>query len=500
LAGTVLGRVAASDPEGTAITYTLSNQLSYIDVEANGDIVLVENGPKVYNYPLSGTTLTLTATDASGVSTTVNVVITNREACGSSPCLHLSATGTCRNCIFSYPAITTTQRNTLYTTFTNIQCTTSALLQNAVIGFSCSACGTGWTGLRCELSRSAYFVSTELALNPALYDELVLVNNKQVTSKPTLTSTQINAIRSSYYSAAGLASAPDKFKSYSNANLTISMVIPEGSETGAYVLVLTRYSAYGATLAEVAGEFSFSFSYKMSQTNAIRTTAATALASSSTFNAVAGPEASSSSASSSALTAILVSLGVVALIVLVVVLVLRRRQSRQVVFDKDFESVGTTSYTSHAINPSFQLPAKAEPQYDAPVAESFEQGMNNGMYSWYQPEMSRKDCTEYLESQGEGAFVIRDSAATPGWHMLAVKTSSEVVHEKIRYTEDGQYELLTNDETEQPRFPDLPALVEYYLVPQSESPYTLARPTAQAADSRPQGSYGYLYIEPTQSA
>jgi hypothetical protein len=113
--------------------------------------------------------------------------------------------------------------------------------------------------------------------------------------------------------------------------------------------------------------------------------------------------------------------------------------------------------------------------------------------------MSRKDCTEYLESQGEGAFVIRDSAATPGWHMLAVKTNNEVVHEKIRYTEDGQYELLTNDETSQPRFPDLPALVEYYLVPQSDAPYTLARPQSQSADSRPQPGYGYLYIEPTQS-
>jgi hypothetical protein len=52
--------------------------------------------------------------------------------------------------------------------------------------------------------------------------------------------------------------------------------------------------------------------------------------------------------------------------------------------------------------------------------------------------MTRKDCAAYLQTQPEGAFVIRDSAATPGWHMLAVKTGSDIVHEKIRFTEDGQ--------------------------------------------------------------
>jgi hypothetical protein len=72
------------------------------------------------------------------------------------------------------------------------------------------------------------------------------------------------------------------------------------------------------------------------------------------------------------------------------------------------------------------------------------QNINNPMYDWYYPTMTRKECTQYLSTQGEGAFIIRDSTATPGWHMLGIKMSNEVIHEKIRYTEDGMYEILSD--------------------------------------------------------
>jgi hypothetical protein len=77
--------------------------------------------------------------------------------------------------------------------------------------------------------------------------------------------------------------------------------------------------------------------------------------------------------------------------------------------------------------------------------------------------------------QGEGAFIIRDSSATPGWHMLGVKTANEVIHEKIRYTDDGKYEMLPcKTQTIQPKFESLQKLVEFYLEPREDMPYSLA--------------------------
>ena len=51
-------------------------------------------------------------------------------------------------------------------------------------------------------------------------------------------------------------------------------------------------------------------------------------------------------------------------------------------------------------------------------------------------------CTAYLQTQGEGAFVIRDSDTNPGWHMIGVKHDNKVLHDKIRMSDRGQYELL----------------------------------------------------------
>jgi len=167
------------------------------------------------------------------------------------------------------------------------------------------------------------------------------------------------------------------------------------------------------------------------------------------------------------------------------------------------------------------------------VASTSAAPLDNPMYEWYQPAMTRKDCSAYLQTQPEGAFVIRDSAATPGWHMLAVKNGDDVVHEKIRYTEDGQYELLpTETSKEQPKFASLPQLVEYYLSSQPDAPCAFffssffsffifflstdcARPTtlttlsdqlaaptvgADYARAAPAQGPGYLFVDPSNHA
>jgi hypothetical protein len=105
--------------------------------------------------------------------------------------------------------------------------------------------------------------------------------------------------------------------------------------------------------------------------------------------------------------------------------------------------------------------------------KTFKAGQTNAMYDWYKPFMSRRDCTEYLMAQGEGAFVVRDSDSTQGWHMLGVKTANRVVHDKIRLTDDGRYELLPSlgraAELKQPTFEKLPDLVDHYLLNGAES-------------------------------
>jgi hypothetical protein len=58
--------------------------------------------------------------------------------------------------------------------------------------------------------------------------------------------------------------------------------------------------------------------------------------------------------------------------------------------------------------------------------------------------------------------------------MLGVKTKNEVLHEKIRYTEDGKYELLPTTNVTHPKFDTLVDLVEFYLKPQTDVPYCLA--------------------------
>jgi len=104
----------------------------------------------------------------------------------------------------------------------------------------------------------------------------------------------------------------------------------------------------------------------------------------------------------------------------------------------------------------------------------FEAGVANPMYDWYRPDMSRQDSTDHLDPLAEGAFVVRDSAATPGWHMMVIKHENTVLHEKVMLNNDGEYELLpSKTNRKQPAFASLPELVEYYKEERDESPYIL---------------------------
>jgi hypothetical protein len=176
-----------------------------------------------------------------------------------------------------------------------------------------------------------------------------------------------------------------------------------------------------------------------------------------------GAQASTSNAvGGTALAGIIIGvLAGLVLIVLILLVVVRRRQTKP---KADAESAS-------AVNPAF---VNYESVNYGTNQEGFNPGLSNPLYSWYQPGMSRQECDQYLMNQGEGAFVIRDSAATPGWHLLAVKTRNSIIHDKIKM-ENGTYELLPyHCADKQPQFNAMPELVEHYARQNEGVPYSLA--------------------------
>jgi len=154
-------------------------------------------------------------------------------------------------------------------------------------------------------------------------------------------------------------------------------------------------------------------------------------------------------------------IGVVAglvIVLFVVLIVLRRRKdaARKPLTDVDAEGQAEVFNNGFIKEVTYDTPNHAAPEND------FEPGVNNPMYAWYQPQMSRQECEEYLSTRGEGAFVIRDSSFTPGWHMLGVKTGNAIVHERIKLNQDGTYELLPSTGAHQPGFKLIPQLVDHY--------------------------------------
>eukprot|EP00051_Salpingoeca_urceolata_P026379 m.477082 g.477082 ORF g.477082 m.477082 type:complete len:1945 (-) comp20750_c0_seq1:513-6347(-) len=165
--------------------------------------------------------------------------------------------------------------------------------------------------------------------------------------------------------------------------------------------------------------------------------------------------------------AVLVALLVVAAVGLVIH---RRSQNQKPLFAEDGAMMSAFNPT-YAINDmggappqqQMQQPEYAEAFATTPKGQApFQAGYANPAYQWYQPDMSRQDCNDFLLQCADGAFVVRDSKATPGWHMLGVKVGGRVTHEKIKMNDDGTYELLPASNARQPRFASLPELIEYY--------------------------------------
>jgi len=180
--------------------------------------------------------------------------------------------------------------------------------------------------------------------------------------------------------------------------------------------------------------------------------------------------AGSSSMAGGTLVGIVVGcLFAVVIVVLIAVLLFRRRRDSMAT---DSELGGFAAGKPYAANPFFQAPGALAGE-EAAYA-SFEPGMSNPLYDWYNPDLSRQETTEMLREQTEGAFVVRDSKATPGWHILGVKTNNAVVHEKIRLTEEGLYELVPASHTKQPQFRDLPELINHYATTDAGLGYTLS--------------------------
>lgn len=159
----------------------------------------------------------------------------------------------------------------------------------------------------------------------------------------------------------------------------------------------------------------------------------------------------------------------IVLIVLILVLVIRRR--RQASLEENYLEHVKTLDNPTFVSPNYTSFKNGEDNYTYSMA--FQTGVTNPLYAWYQPDYTRQETTNELLSAPEGSFIIRDSKATPGWHMLGVRTDQAVIHEKIKRTEDGLYELVPSNSKPQPAFPDLPSLVGFYGNCQGDVPFTL---------------------------
>jgi len=163
-------------------------------------------------------------------------------------------------------------------------------------------------------------------------------------------------------------------------------------------------------------------------------------------------------------TAVGVVMGLILLILLVIAVVFYRRQQS----NKRKNLFADNKGPSYESNPAYEEGLYSESSTD------FRVGVENPVYSWYQPKMTRKECSDYLGPLGEGAFVVRDSEANPGWHMLGVKNQNDVVHEKIRLTVNQTYQLIvTGGATDQPEIKTIPELINHYATQQGDRPYTL---------------------------
>jgi hypothetical protein len=436
--GTVILSAPARDPENTPVTYTITKQLSFIGLSGDGNLVITGLIPITYG---SQTQINLTATDATGLSTVVPVKIILGSTCEQNPCMNR---GKCQLC----------RLDNLVTLKSTKVCDKFPL--NKLKGYICE-CEKKFSGLNCDFNKNSYVIT------------IVFVPKSTVPLNAYLKPNQEAAIKNRYIQLTDLQGT------VTPNDLTISLA-PNVNRI--MVLTITRQSTSEVTEKEkIIGQYGFEFEYTIpdpsnplkEKTVEVDSVGGVPVVQ---VNAVSSSDTSESSSGISGGAVAAIAIGMILLLILVVlVLLLIRRSHSRISFDDDISQKDA----SHAINPLFIGPSSTfNDKYSTIQPENIE-SVNNPMYDWYQPTMTRKDCTQYLLAQGEGAFIVRDSAATPGWHMLGVKTRNEVIHDKIRFTEDNKYEILTNKtDKKQPRFDTLVDLVQFYLKPQEDSPYCLA--------------------------
>jgi hypothetical protein len=458
--GTIILSAPARDPENSVLTYTLSTQLSYIQISSDGNLVLSAPVPVTYGNKIK---VNLTATDATRLSTSVPVTINLANVCEINPC---NNRGICKLC----------KLNNLQTNLPTTVCTNLPL--NQIKGYLCT-CDKGFSGLNCDFKQETYTII------------VVFVPTIKIPLTATLTTQQEIIIKDRYLDRAELQGQVNR----NDLNVKLGP-----NTNGVMVLTVTRQSTTPPLYKEThMGYFEFDFTIPDPNNPTKKITVSTtttpdpaivqtnAVSSSSTENSEGDNKISNGVVAG-------IAVGIVLLLILVVlILLLVRKQHLHINFDK------SDIYSSHAVNPMFIKPDNINNvQLDIPTT-----GFSNQMYDWYQPQMTRKECTQYLLGQGEGAFIIRDSTATPGWHMLGVKTANNVIHEKIRYTEDGMYEMIPNStNAPQPKFKDLAALVEFYLQPQADIPYVLAasNPLYDNHNIKQNDAYGMLVYDPDAPA
>lgn len=175
---------------------------------------------------------------------------------------------------------------------------------------------------------------------------------------------------------------------------------------------------------------------------------------------------------------------IVIIIVLIGVLILRKQKIESTSSKKNINGL---TETDGIINPLFMSPnnqqnnlsiSMSNPTYDTPKSNPTYDTVNsnghysepinyvplsvaNPIYDWYKPDLNREEAEAYLFDMDVGSFVVRDSKATPGWHMFSIKKTNEIIHQKIRYTQNGMYEMIIENRKE-PLFNDIPSLVNYY--------------------------------------
>jgi len=176
----------------------------------------------------------------------------------------------------------------------------------------------------------------------------------------------------------------------------------------------------------------------------------------------------SNSMASTSLIGIIIGVIVVLIVLIGVVVVVRTRRNRN--------SINTSNKEIEMMNPMFKAPVINQsfsnptymvnmntPSYDNPSYDNIHtnivvDGITNPMYDWYKPDFERSEAEKYLKDSEIGTFVIRESKATPGWHILSVNKPDGIYHEKIRQTEENMYEFIENNM----KFTDLVTLAEYY--------------------------------------